>query len=86
MGKTKYKQCKLVKKTHQGQLETVSWIPDKFANIGGVIKLKNDDGEWDDGWVVMSASEDTVDEPPDYRKSIRAHRNRTGDSLPKEKK
>lgn len=83
MGKTKYKQCKLVKKTPTGQIETVSWIPEKFANVGGVIKLKNDDETWDDGYVVVSASETTIDEPPDYRKSIRQHKDRTGDSLPK---
>ncbi len=83
--KTKYKQCRLVKKTQTGQVETVSWIPEKFAVVGGVVKLKKDDGKWENGYVVMSASEAAIDAPPDFRKSIRQHKKRTGDSLPKEK-
>jgi hypothetical protein len=81
--KTKYKQCCLKKKTETGSVQTVSWIPEKFANVGGVVKLKKDDDTWDDGYVVMSASEEAVDEPPDYRKALRQHKKRTGDSLPK---
>ena len=32
----------------------MAWIPDKFAVVGKILKLKNDDKEWEDGWVVMS--------------------------------
>lgn len=30
----------------------MAWIPEKFANVGKYIKIKNDDGSWDDGWLV----------------------------------
>jgi hypothetical protein len=43
-----YTQCALKKK---GQAD-VAWIPTKFANKGNYIKLKQDDGSWDDGWLV----------------------------------
>ncbi len=69
-----------------GCVERVSWIPEKFAEVGKVLKIKNDDDEWVDGWVVKSASRDTIDELPDFGKSVRGHRGRTGDSMPKEKK
>ncbi len=72
-------------KTEQGcQHVRTSWIPEKFAEVGKVLKLK-EDGVWIDGFVVEFAGEDAIDEPPDPRKVIRGHRGRTGDSLPKEK-
>jgi hypothetical protein len=43
-------QCQLQK----GTANQVSWIPTKFAVPGQVVKLKNEDGSWDDGWVVES--------------------------------
>lgn len=44
---------------------TVSWIPEQFAHKGKVLKLKSDNGEWVDGWIVESAGRDgmrTVDQ------------------------
>jgi len=78
MKKTKFRQC-VLEKTPGHRI--VSYIPEKFAKVGKVVKLKND-GEWDDGWVVKFAG-DLVDEPPDIKKMVRVHRKRTGDSLPK---
>ena len=83
--KVKFKQCKMVKKEFGREVHTVSWIPEKFAVVGKVLKLKNKEGEWDDGYVVESASSEAIDEPPDPRQSIRGHRKATGDSLPKER-
>lgn len=59
----------------------VSWIPAKFAKVGQVLKLK-DNNEWDDGWIVewTGFTEQHLEDP---RKAIREHRKRTGDSLPK---
>lgn len=55
-----YRQCVL----RRGKTEQVSWIPEKFAQKTRPVKLKKDDGSWDDGWVVESvgsrASEDEV--------------------------
>lgn len=43
-----YKQCEIVK---AGFLDTC-WIPVEHAKQGKYIKLKNEDGTWDDGWQV----------------------------------
>lgn len=48
----KYRQCVL----RRGSIEQTSWISEKFAVIGKMIKFKIGDG-WDDGWVVKSVSE-----------------------------
>lgn len=45
-----YRQCRLRHlNTHQ-----VAWIPEKFAKKGKFIEIKKDDGEWENGWEVMS--------------------------------
>lgn len=45
-----YKHCTLQK----GNVVQVSWIPSEFAKIGEVLKTKQPDGSWDDGWVVKT--------------------------------
>lgn len=82
MGNNKYKQCKLEKKVGVSTHTQVSFIPKEFAVLGRVIKLKQDDDTWDDGWKVVSVGSEESD-AIDYRKRIRSHRNATGDSLPK---
>lgn len=64
----------------------VSWIPSNFAKVNKVLKLKRKE-DWEDGWMVVSASENEVDERnlPDYHKSIKGHRKMTGDNMPKMK-
>lgn len=49
---TLYRQCRLVKKIREGESLQVSYIPAEFAKEGRVVKLREDDGGWDDGWVV----------------------------------
>ena len=44
-----YRQCKL----KSGTKETVTWLPEKFAQKGRGVSLKKDDGTWDDGWAVV---------------------------------
>ena len=80
-----YKQCRLSKKNQSGN-ETwqVSYIPAKFAVVGKILKLKDNNGEWDDGWKVISAGVPVEEKLlPDYRKQIREHRKNTGDSMSK---
>jgi hypothetical protein len=60
----------------------VSWIPSKFAKVGGVVKLK-DDGKWTDGWVIQWTGS-TGEIPEETKKLIKDHRKATGDSLPKQ--
>lgn len=73
------------KKTPLCESIKTSWIPERFAVVGKVLKLKNSDGEWDDGWVVTLASKTRIaDESlPDYHDEIKGHRKATGDSQPK---
>ncbi len=42
-----YRQCKL----QRGNTHQTSWIPEQFAILNKVLKLKNGE-EWEDGWVV----------------------------------
>jgi len=52
----KYRQCLLRRKTETGH-ETTSWIPESFCIVNKVLKLKNDDGKWTNGWIVIQAGE-----------------------------
>jgi len=52
-----YKQCRLVKRLEASIKETVTWIPEKFAVKGKYIKLKANDDEWEDGWLVRSVGD-----------------------------
>ncbi len=73
-----YCQCQLV----QGVRHQTSWIPQKFAVKGRVLRLKNADGEWENGWKVENVSKETRSEDtlPDYRAEVKAHRRATGDT------
>lgn len=83
---TYYKQCHLEKKTKESISSQVAWIPEKFAKAGNVIKIKNDDNTWVDGWVVKSFGETRIEEDdlPDSHAAVKSHRKRTGDAMPKE--
>lgn len=48
-----YRQCSLRK----GNVQQISYIPEKFAIVGKILKLKQDDDTWEDGWEVRSAGE-----------------------------
>ena len=74
-----YKQCVIQKDT----TKTTTWIPEKYAHKGKILKLK-DNGVWEDGWAVVSVGS-ALDEKylSDSHKDIKLHRKRTGDSLPK---
>lgn len=51
--KNEYRQCNL----KNGNTYCTSWLPVKFAVKGKIVKLKQSDGSWWDGWEVTSASE-----------------------------
>jgi len=46
------RQCVLVNAGRKSQRVKTSWIPEKFAELGKVLKLKEGD-EWEDGWEVV---------------------------------
>lgn len=76
-----YRQCLLVKTEKDSTSSLVTWIPNKFAILGKILKLREDDS-WDDGWVVNEIF-DSVNEKDliDPHKIRKVHRSRTGDSL-----
>jgi hypothetical protein len=76
------------KASKEAAWEQTSWIPEEFAVVGKVLKLKNADGIWDNGWIVQTAGQNRVAENmlPDYHSEIKGHRKATGDALPKQKK
>jgi hypothetical protein len=61
-----HRQCKLRK----GNRITYSWIPSKYATRGKYLELKDDDGQWENGWQV--------DEVWGERKSIDVIKNADG--------
>ena len=52
-----YCQCHLERPVEggQGSMVMVSWIPSHLAQVGLVVNLKNDEGEWTNGWKVTYA-------------------------------
>jgi len=41
-------------KKESGTTTTTSWIPEKFAKMGKYLELRNSNGEWVNGWKVVS--------------------------------
>jgi hypothetical protein len=76
-----YRHCRLVKPVASGEQVLVSWIPEAFAQVGRVLKLK-DAGGWDDGWVVREvwASRLPAAQVPDFHELSKAHLRATGDA------
>jgi len=68
-----------------GSVRTTSYIPQEFAKVGRVLRLKDDNVGWVDGWVVESVGDVIVegDQLPDSHKAIKNHRKSTGDSTPR---
>lgn len=80
-----YRHCRLEKKNADSSQSCHTYLPDSFAKVGKVVKLKDDNGTWDNGWVVKEASENRLADSnvPDYHNLIKRHRQATGDALPK---
>jgi hypothetical protein len=53
-----YHQCILHKDIPKGTKTTTTFLPEKFAVLEKVIKLKDNNGDWEDGWVVKFARYD----------------------------
>jgi hypothetical protein len=50
---TFFRQCELEKSTSAERLSQVCWIPEKYAAVGRILKLR-DGADWSDGWKVLS--------------------------------
>jgi hypothetical protein len=44
-----YRQCVL----RRGDATKVSWLPDRYAIVGEVLKLRDSSSQWSDGWHVV---------------------------------
>ena len=82
-----YRQCTMRRPISRGSVVTTSFIPQQYAKLGRVLKLKDADDGWVDGWVVERVGVSVIEagELPDYRKAIRNHRKSTGDSTRRSK-
>lgn len=83
MKKTIYRQCGLIRDLgNERTAGLVSYLPVRFAKMNRIVKLKQDDGQWEDGWKVVSVGAGVdADQTPDSHRAIKRHRDRTGDSL-----
>jgi hypothetical protein len=79
-----YRQCQLVRPHGRGEMRQTSWIPEAFAVVGKVLRLREAD-DWQDGWVVSAVGpfRRAFEELPDPHGDIKRHRRATGDALPK---
>jgi hypothetical protein len=52
-----YRQCRLQKQTGNAVREQVSFIPEPYCVVGKTLKLRDEGGDWEDGWVVVTAGD-----------------------------
>jgi len=74
-----YTQCMLEK----GNMRQVSWIPSKFAVVNAILKLRDSEGIWEDGWKVTFAGTATDEKfVPDTHAAIKSHWKNTSGASP----
>lgn len=61
-----YHQCVLQKQSKSGILQTITYLPEKYASVGCCIKLKYGE-DWIDGWFVHYVG------PPVSEKYVQEH-------------
>ncbi len=78
-----YRQCGLLRELPNDSTSfQVSFIPSRFSKPNQIVRLKQFDGQWQDGWKVVSVgTEVDADHLLDQHKAIKSHRKSTGDSL-----
>lgn len=71
-----YNQCSLKKTIDDKSFrQYVAWIPSKFAVEGMILKIKDDNGVWVDGWEVVGVGASCEDsELVDHHRLHRDHR------------
>ena len=82
MAAVNFRQCLLYR--DPGTWQT-TWLPERHAQLGKRLRLKQDDKTWQEGWVVTRVGESRVPEDhlPDPHADVKGHRRQTGDSLPR---
>jgi len=66
-----YRQCRLEKYVDGIIYKQVSWIPAKYAKHGKVLKLRHEDGSWDNGWIVAEIGEELQEHQVDRLRRAR---------------
>lgn len=70
---TVYCQCRLVKSIPTGELVQMSYIPERFARLGKVLRLRDDERTWSDGWRVQLVGNAIVEDDLDARTNASRH-------------
>jgi len=52
-----YRHCRLRREHENGCTIVYSYIPEPYCQVGKSLKLRDDDGNWEDGWKVLVAGD-----------------------------
>jgi len=74
-----FRQCKMERKIEGGSAHTTSYIPEPFCVVGKTLKLKDDDGKWEDGWKVTFAGQQRSFEQVDTQSRQHKYQRRASD-------
>ena len=87
MFRSRFRQCTLRKQlTGSRSIVTTSFIHERFAHLGSIIKLRDDVGAWSNGWRVEHVGVTMeAEELPDAHQGIKRHRHTTGDDVPRQR-
>lgn len=80
-----YRQCSLSRTQGAVRELAVTWLPERYAVLGDVLRLLTPTG-WEDGYLVDVVGEEPRDLSgiPDAPRVFRRHKRGTGDSLGRE--
>jgi hypothetical protein len=62
MKESTYRQMTLEKPIGSGLSRRTIWGPTRFAEVGRVVKVEENDGSWSEGWTVKSVHSDPLPE------------------------
>jgi hypothetical protein len=75
--KNGYTQCHLTKPNETGLIHYHAYLPSDISVEGRVVKFKEDDGTWQEGWTVLKTYTEqewkvVQERSQDYKKTRRA--------------
>jgi hypothetical protein len=75
---TFYKQCTMSLASGEGRTSyQTAWIPEQFAKRGKYLRIKNENGDFDNGWLVERAGRKRLEESLINSDEHRHHRSVT---------
>ena len=51
----KYTQCILEKHENESRHTKTCWLPEKYAILNKIVKIKEGKNKWEDGWKIVEA-------------------------------